>query len=71
MNFEEYLKDKYRFNEPICVNEIQFKNYSRSWIFKELKNLVESNELNRFDTGIYYFPTKMFWGNSYLDPSTA
>ena len=66
MNFEESLKDKYGFNEPIYVQEIQFESCSRSWIFEELKKLVESGELKRFDTGIYYFPKKMPWGDSCL-----
>ena len=68
MNLGKYLKAKYGYNEPICVEEIQFNNYSRSWILKEIKKLTESGELKRFDIGIYYFPTKMFWGDSYLDP---
>ena len=68
MNFEEYLKNKYGFNEPIYIKVLQFESYSRSWIFKELKNLVDIGELKRFDTGIYYFPTKMPWGVSYLNP---
>ena len=68
MNFRDYLKDKFGINEPIRVEEIQYKDYSRPWIFRELKRLVESGELKRFDTGIYYFPKKMFFGDSFLDP---
>lgn len=68
MDFKDYLKDKYGVNEPIRVEEIQFKSYSRPWIFRELKKLVESGDLKRFDIGIYYFPKKMFFGDSFLDP---
>jgi len=68
MGFGEYLKEKYGCNEPIYVEEIQYKSYSRPWIFKELKKLVDSGELKRFSSGVYYFPTKMFFGNSVLDP---
>jgi len=68
MTFSEYLKDKYGYNEPLYVEEIQFENYSRPWIFKELKKLVDSGEIKRFDTGIYYFPQKMPWGDSRLNP---
>jgi len=68
MNFGEYLKDKYGVNEPIRIEDIQFGNYSQPWIFKELKKLVESGRLKRFDTGIYYFPTKTVFGDSFLDP---
>jgi len=67
MNFGEYLKDKHGFNEPIYVEAIQFKSYSRSWVFKELKKLIENGELKRFDTGIYYFPIKMFYGDGTLN----
>jgi len=68
MNFREYMKEKYGCNEPIYVEEIQYEGYSRPWIFKELKKLVDSGELKRFSSGVYYFPTKMFFGDSFLDP---
>ena len=68
MTLGEYLKNEFGCNEPIYINDIQFKNYSRPWIFNELKKLVESGEIKRFDTGIYYFPIKMFFGDSFLDP---
>ena len=68
MAFNEYLLAKYGNNEPIFVNEIRFENYSRPWIFKELKKLVDSGYIRRFDTGIYYLPKKMAWGESKLNP---
>ena len=68
MTLGEYLKDKFGYNEPIYIDEIRFKGYSRPWIFNELKKLIESGEIKRFDTGIYYFPIKMFFGDSFLDP---
>jgi len=67
MTFGEYLKDKYGVGEPIYVDEIQYEGYSRPWVFKELKKLVDSGEIKRFDTGIYYFPKKMFYGDSVLN----
>jgi hypothetical protein len=68
MTFSEYLKTQYGTCEPIYVEQIQFDGYSRPWIFKELKKLVDSGELKRFDTGIYYFPRKMTYGEAGLDP---
>jgi hypothetical protein len=68
MTLGEYLKDKYGYNEPIYIDDIRFKDYSRSWLFKELKKLVDNNDIKRFDKGIYYFPVKMFFGDSFLDP---
>jgi hypothetical protein len=69
MTFSVALKNKYGYNEPIYVNDITFKDYSRVWIFKELQKLVASNEIKRFDAGVYYFPTKMLFGDSLLDPA--
>jgi len=68
MNFSDYLKNKYGENEPIYIEDIQFENYSRPWIFRELKKLVDNGEIKRFDTGIYYFPIKMFYGDGALNP---
>ena len=46
MSFRDDLKEKYGCNEPIYVDEIQYQGYSRSWIFTELKKLVDSGELS-------------------------
>ena len=68
MNFEEYLKQEFGLNEPIYVDEIQFEEYSRSWIFMQMKKLVDAGIIKRFDIGIYYFPIKFPFGDSSLDP---
>jgi hypothetical protein len=68
MTFFDYLEKRFGYNEPIYLDGIEFKNYSRPWVFKELKKLVESRKLKRFDTGIYYIPKKMPWGDSVLNP---
>ena len=68
MLFNEYLKNKYGLGEPIYIEDIEFENYSRPWIFKELKKLVEAGEIKRFDTGIYYFPIMMPFGEASLNP---
>jgi hypothetical protein len=68
MTFSEYLKSQYGTGEPIYVKQIQFDGYSRPWIFKELKKLVDDGVLKRFDKGIYYFPRKMFYDEAGLDP---
>ena len=68
MTLGEYLKDKFGYNEPIYIDEIRFRDYSRPWIFSELKKLVDSGDIRRFDTGIYYFPVKMVFGDSFLEP---
>jgi len=63
MTFSEYLLNKFGVNEPIYADEIQYEDYSRPWVLKELKKLVDSGELKRFDRGIYYFSKKMPWGD--------
>ena len=68
MNFEEYLKQEYGLNEPIYAEEIQFEDYSRAWIYVQIKKLVDAGILKRFDNGIYYIPKKMFFGDTVLDP---
>jgi len=64
MRFNKYLKDKFGVNEPIYIEDISFEDYSKSWIFTELKKLVDNGELKRFDRGVYYFPEIMSWGES-------
>jgi hypothetical protein len=68
MGFYEYLLDTYGVNEPILVGEISYKDYSRPWLFKELKKLMNDRKLIRFDTGVYYIPTKTVLGTSVLNP---
>ena len=67
MTFNEYLKDKFGINEPIYLEEIDYENYSRPWVLRELRKLIENEELKRFDKGIYYFPIKREWGDSIID----
>ena len=68
MTLGKYLLDKYGFDEPIYSVEIRFANYSRQWIYKELKKLLIGGNIKRFATGIYYFSRKMPWGESQLNP---
>jgi hypothetical protein len=68
MKFGDYLKSRFGVNEPIRIEDIKYENYSRQWIFAELKKLVDSGDLKRFERGIYYFPQMMPWGEATLDP---
>ena len=68
MELLEYLKNKYGLNEPIYVEEIQFKDYSGERIAKELDNAAARGEIKLFDPGIYYFPIRMFFGDAALSP---
>lgn len=69
MGLYEVLLDKYGYNEPILTNEIQFNNYSKPWIYKELNKLCDNNQIKRFEKGIYYIPEQTPFGESVLNPS--
>lgn len=69
MTLYETLLEKYGYNEPILTNEIQFNNYSKPWIYKELNRLCDNNQIKRFEKGIYYIPKQTPFGSSVLNPS--
>lgn len=62
----ERLKTKFNTNEPIFTNEILelFNDYSRAYIFRLIDRAEKNNEIVKFDTGIYYLPTKSVMGIS-------
>lgn len=66
--FFNYLLEKYGKNEPIMSNEIEFKEYSKPWIYKQLNDLVSEGKLIRFEKGVYYIPTETIFGKSLLNP---
>lgn len=69
MKFYDYLLETFGKNEPIFSSEIQYTDYSKPWIAKELNRLCNENELVRYERGIYYIPTKTPFGNSILNPN--
>lgn len=69
MTLYETLLEQYGYNEPILTNEIQFNNYSKPWIYKELNRLCDNNKIRRFEKGIYYIPKQTPFGASVLNPS--
>lgn len=69
MTLYETLLEQYGYNKPILTNEIQFNNYSKPWIYKELNRLCDNNQLKRFEKGIYYIPKQTPFGSSILNPS--
>ena len=69
MTLYDVLLETYGYNEPILTNEIQFNNYSKPWIYKELKRLCDTGEIKRFEKGVYYIPKKSSLGMSLLNPA--
>lgn len=70
MELIKRLKNKYKPNTPIFVDEIYsiMPDYSRPRIYQFIAEAVDKNELVRFENGIYYIPTKTLLGYSKLNP---
>lgn len=68
MALYEYLIDMYGYNEPIMINELKYKEYSKPWLSKELAALCASGKLIRFEKGVYYAPKMTALGPSRLNP---
>ena len=69
MTLYNALLEEYGYNEPILTSEIQFNDYSKPWIYKELNRLCDDDKLKRFEKGIYYIPKETPFGLSVLNPS--
>lgn len=69
MSLYQYLFDTFGTNEPFLTSEIQFSDYSKPWLYKELNKLCEEGMLIRYERGIYYIPTQTVFGPSLLDPN--
>ncbi|MBQ9764455.1 MAG: hypothetical protein IJV92_08890 [Phascolarctobacterium sp.] len=52
----EYLKYKYQPNEPIFLSNLSIEGMSYNNLRQQIKKLVDSGLLIRYDTGIYYIP---------------
>ena len=65
----QYLIETFGYNEPIFTSDIQYKEYSKIWIAKELTRLCETGQLIRYERGIYYIPQITPFGNSVLNPN--
>lgn len=70
MNIFNELSEKFNTDEPILIEDIEkmFPQRSRPWIDKAIKTLVDSKQLKRFSTGVYYIPRKTVLGDSVLNP---
>lgn len=69
MTLYDYLLEKYGFNEPILTTEIQYQDYSKPWLYKEINRLVKDGKLMKFDKGICYIPNDTPFGKSILNPN--
>lgn len=69
MSLYDYLYNEFGFNEPFFTIEINYKNYSKPWLYKELNKLCDEEKIIRYERGLYYIPTQTVLGNSILAPS--
>ena len=69
MTLYQYLLETFGANEPFLTSEIQFQDYSKPWLYKELNKLCDEGKLIRYERGIYYIPTQTIFGPSLLDPN--
>ena len=66
---KEYLEKAYGYNEPIFISEIQLEGISDNAPRQYFKRMVQSGDIIRFDTGVYYLPkASRILKKSYLDP---
>lgn len=70
MSVYNIIKEKFDYDEPIFVSDIEatFPERSRPWVDKTIKTLLEKNQFKRFSTGVYYIPRKTLFGDSLLNP---
>jgi len=64
-----YLCGKFGKNNPFFTSDIEYMDYSRPWIYKELNKLCGESKIIRFERGLYYIPEETIFGPSILNPS--
>ena len=62
----EQIKEVFGDNKPIFAKDIinMFPNYSRAYVFRLIKKSMASQEIIKFSNGVYYIPSKTFFGIS-------
>lgn len=62
----ETINSRFKATTPIFTEEIldACKNYSKQYVFRMIKKAEENGEIICFDRGIYYIPSKTFFGHS-------
>lgn len=64
----EHLRREYSYNEPIFINELAFEDVNYNNLRQIFKRLTDEGILERYDTGIYFFPKKSsILGKTYMD----
>lgn len=58
----DYLFMKYGTDTPIFVSEVSVPNMSQNAVRQYFMRLCKDGKLKRYDTGVYYIPTKTAFG---------
>lgn len=68
--FVEQLKKEFGTNTPIFIDEIlkMYRNYSRAYVFRLIKQAEKSGELSLYSRGVYYVPRQTLFGKSNIIP---
>jgi len=62
------LQNRYGFNEPIFLSDIESEKTSKNTLRQTLKRLVDDGAMQRFGAGVYYIPQKSkLLGRAYFD----
>jgi len=65
----DYLLKNFEPNKPIFLSDVKTSGINYANIRRQMKNLVDSGKIKRFDSGIYFLTTKtIFKSGSELSP---
>ncbi len=68
----QYILDNYKQNEPIFLADLQIEGLSNVNLRQQIKKLVDTGKLKRFDKGIYFLPKKtIFKSGSQIAPESV
>lgn len=67
-SFYKFLLEDYGMDEPIFIEDINIVGYSKQWLYKQLKILVDNGNISKFSRGIYYIPSMGILGKRLLNP---
>lgn len=67
-SFFEFLLEEFGVDEPIFIEDINIGGYSKQWLYKQLKELVDKDQISKFSRGIYYIPSIGVLGKRTLNP---
>ena len=62
MTLYDKLLKQFGYTTPFYLSEIKFKDYSLSWIKKEMNLLIKQDKVCRAERGMYYIPEVLVMG---------